>query len=191
MTNSQRICTLTVQFSWMSLQAGSYERPQSLSLAALGRWIPPKFVLLSRSWVSQKRYPVLFREQHSQRPVSSGKYFSCYPQIHSLMFIPLDSAIVVESYPNSRKDETLILKTMIELYSSRGIVPPMPSLTAHNSFQKLLLNQDWYWMWRTVKHWVNCYHHASMSLNNWFYSRSCLLVGSIVTTHLRSCTCNC
>ena len=39
------------------------------------------------------------------------------------MFIPLDSAIVVESYPNNRKDETLILKTMTELYSSRAIVP--------------------------------------------------------------------
>ena len=54
------------------------------------------------------------------------------------MFIPLDSAIVVESYPNNRKDETLILKTMTVLYSSRGIVLLMPSLTAHNSFEKLL-----------------------------------------------------
>ena len=140
MTNSQRICTLTIQFSWMSLQAD---------------WDPG---------FHRKRHPVLFRKQHSQWPLSSGKYFSCYPQICSLMFIPLDSAIGVESYPNNRKDETLIPKTMTELYFSRGIVPLMPSLTAHNSFLKLLLNQDWYWMWRTVKHSVNCYHHASMSL---------------------------
>ena len=35
------------------------------------------------------------------------KYMSCYPQIDSMMYIPLNSAIVVEVYRNSRKDETL------------------------------------------------------------------------------------
>ena len=34
------------------------------------------------------------------------------------MYIPLNSAIVVEVYRNSRKDETLVPKTMTELYSS-------------------------------------------------------------------------
>ena len=46
------------------------------------------------------------------------KYISCYPHINSMMYIPLNSAIVVEVYRNSRNDETLVPKTMTELYSS-------------------------------------------------------------------------
>ena len=46
------------------------------------------------------------------------KYISCYPHINSMMYIPLNSAIVVEVYRNSRKDEILVPKTMTELYSS-------------------------------------------------------------------------
>ena len=46
------------------------------------------------------------------------KYISCYPHINSMMYIPLNSAIVVEVYRNSRKDDTLVPKTMTELYSS-------------------------------------------------------------------------
>ena len=45
-------------------------------------------------------------------------YISCYPHIDSMMYIPLNSAIVVEVYQKSRKDETLVPKTMTELYSS-------------------------------------------------------------------------
>ena len=46
------------------------------------------------------------------------KYISYYPHINSLMYIPLNSAIVVEIYRNSRNDETLVPKTMTEMYSS-------------------------------------------------------------------------
>ena len=46
------------------------------------------------------------------------KCISCYPHISSLMYIPLNSAIVVEVYRNSKKNETLVPKTMTELYSS-------------------------------------------------------------------------
>ena len=46
------------------------------------------------------------------------KYISCYPHIGSLMYIPLNSAIVVEVYRNSRRNETLVPMTMAELYSS-------------------------------------------------------------------------
>ena len=46
------------------------------------------------------------------------KYISCYPHIGSLMYIPLNSAIVVEVYRNSWKHQTLVPKTMSELYSS-------------------------------------------------------------------------
>ena len=46
------------------------------------------------------------------------RYILCYPHINSLMYIPLNSAIVVEVYRNSRKDKTLVPKTMTELYSS-------------------------------------------------------------------------
>ena len=45
-------------------------------------------------------------------------YISCYPHIGGLMYIPLNSAIVVEVYRKSRKDDTLVPKTMTELYSS-------------------------------------------------------------------------
>ena len=46
------------------------------------------------------------------------RYISCYPNINSLMYIPLNSAIVIEVYQNSRKDDTLVPKTMTELYFS-------------------------------------------------------------------------
>ena len=46
------------------------------------------------------------------------KYISCYPHINSMMYIPLYSAIVIEVYRNSRKDKSLVPKTMTELYSS-------------------------------------------------------------------------
>ena len=46
------------------------------------------------------------------------KYISCYPHIYSMIYIPLNSAIVVEVYRNSRNDKTLVPKTMTELYSS-------------------------------------------------------------------------
>ncbi len=44
------------------------------------------------------------------------KYISCYPHINSLMYIPLHSAIVVEVYRISKRDETLVPKTMSGLY---------------------------------------------------------------------------
>ena len=46
------------------------------------------------------------------------KYILCYPHINSMMYIPLNSAIVVEVYRNSKKDKSLVPKTMTELYSS-------------------------------------------------------------------------
>ena len=46
------------------------------------------------------------------------RYISCYPNVNSLMYIPLNSAIVIEVYQNSRKDDTLVPKTMTELYFS-------------------------------------------------------------------------
>ena len=46
------------------------------------------------------------------------KYISYYPHINSLMYVPLYSAFVVEVYRNSRKDETLVPKSMTDIYSS-------------------------------------------------------------------------
>ena len=46
------------------------------------------------------------------------KYISCYPHINSMMYIPLNSAVVVEVYRNSRKDDVIVPKTMTEQYSS-------------------------------------------------------------------------
>ena len=45
-------------------------------------------------------------------------YTSCYPHIRSMMYNPLNAAIVVEVYKNSWKEESTIPKTMTELYSS-------------------------------------------------------------------------
>ena len=48
--------------------------------------------------------------------VGLKKYISLYPPINSMMYIPLNCAIVVEVYQNSKKDENLFPKTMTELY---------------------------------------------------------------------------
>ena len=47
------------------------------------------------------------------------KYLSCYPIIASMMYVPLNCAIVIEVYQESRSDvKQLIPKTMTELYTS-------------------------------------------------------------------------
>ena len=45
-------------------------------------------------------------------------YTSCYPHIRSMMYNPLNAAIVGEVYKNSWKEESTIPKTMTELFSS-------------------------------------------------------------------------
>ena len=45
-------------------------------------------------------------------------YVSSYPHIESMMYNPLNAAIVVKVYRNSYKEESTIPKTMTELYSS-------------------------------------------------------------------------
>ena len=45
-------------------------------------------------------------------------YVSSYPHIKSMMYNPLNAAIVVEVYRNSYKEKSAISKTMTELYSS-------------------------------------------------------------------------
>ena len=50
-----------------------------------------------------------------------NEYLSCYPNIFSLMYVPLNCAIVLEVYRESRSDghhDQLVPKTMTELYSS-------------------------------------------------------------------------
>ena len=110
----------------------------------MGRELPEATVLItSRPWASEflhmecKRYisqhiEILgFTKGNIQSYLESTtandpslleglkKYISCYPHIGGLMYIPLNSAIVVEVYRNSRKDETTVIpKTMTELYSS-------------------------------------------------------------------------
>ena len=47
------------------------------------------------------------------------KYLSCYPNIASMMYVPLNCAIVLQVYRESRSDvNQLIPKTMTELYTS-------------------------------------------------------------------------
>ena len=46
------------------------------------------------------------------------RYLELYPHIHSMMYIPLNCAIILEMYKNSRKENSPIPTTMTELYSS-------------------------------------------------------------------------
>ena len=50
--------------------------------------------------------------------VGLKKYISFYPHIKSMMYVPLNCAIVVEVYRDSKKEDNLIPKTITELYSS-------------------------------------------------------------------------
>ena len=46
------------------------------------------------------------------------KYLSLYPHIHTLMYVPLNSAIVVEVFMSCSSSGTVVPKTMTQLYSS-------------------------------------------------------------------------
>ena len=46
------------------------------------------------------------------------QYLELCPHIHSMMYIPLNCAIVLEVYKNSKEENSLVPKTMTELYSS-------------------------------------------------------------------------
>ena len=54
----------------------------------------------------------------SKLPEGLQTYVSSYPHIESMMYNPLNAAIVVEVYRDSYKEESTIPKTMTELYSS-------------------------------------------------------------------------
>ena len=46
------------------------------------------------------------------------EYLSLYPQIHSMMYVPLNSAIVTHVYESCKSSGTVVPKTMTQLYSS-------------------------------------------------------------------------
>ena len=46
------------------------------------------------------------------------QYLELCPHIHSMMYIPLNCAIILEVYRNSKEENSLVPKTMTELYSS-------------------------------------------------------------------------
>ena len=128
MTSSQKSYVPRVLFSWMSLLGKSYQRLQSSSPAAPGQVsssvgnVRKTCPSILRSWGLPKTIssPIL-KSATANDPLLLAhlkKYISYYPHIHSMMYIPLNSAIVVEVYRNSRKDETLVPKTMTKLYSS-------------------------------------------------------------------------
>ena len=128
MMSSQRNYALGVLFSWMSSQGGSYQRPQSSSPSR--PWASEFLHRECNRHISQHIEILGFTKANIQSYLESTipddpslladlkKYISCYHHINSMMYIPLNSAIVVEVYRNSRKDDTLVPKTMTELYSS-------------------------------------------------------------------------
>ena len=46
------------------------------------------------------------------------EYLSLYPHIHSMMYVPLNSAIVTHVYESCKSSDTVVPKTMTQLYSS-------------------------------------------------------------------------
>ena len=46
------------------------------------------------------------------------QYLSLYPHIHSMMYVPLNSAIVTHVYESCKLSDTVVPKTMTQLYSS-------------------------------------------------------------------------
>ena len=46
------------------------------------------------------------------------EYLSLYPQIHSMMYVPLNSAIVTHVYESCKSSGTVVPKTMTQLYSA-------------------------------------------------------------------------
>ena len=47
-----------------------------------------------------------------------NEYLSLYPHIHSMMYVPLNSAIVTHVYESCKSSGTVVPKTMTQLYSS-------------------------------------------------------------------------
>ena len=57
-----------------------------------------------------------FSDEQSQ--FDFKKYLSLYPHIHSMMYVPLNSAIVTHVYESCKSSGTVVPKTMTQLYSS-------------------------------------------------------------------------
>ena len=57
-----------------------------------------------------------FSDEQSQSDFK--KYLSLYPHIHSMMYVPLNSAIVTHVYESCKSSGTVVPKTMTQLYSS-------------------------------------------------------------------------
>ena len=57
-----------------------------------------------------------FSDEQSQSDFK--EYLSLYPHIHSMMYVPLNSAIVTHVYESCKSSGTVVPKTMTQLYSS-------------------------------------------------------------------------
>ena len=57
-----------------------------------------------------------FSDEQSQSDFK--EYLSLYPHIHSMMYVPLNSAIVTRVYESCKSSGTVVPKTMTQLYSS-------------------------------------------------------------------------
>ena len=57
-----------------------------------------------------------FSDEQSQSHFK--EYLSLYPHIHSMMYVPLNSAIVTHVYESCKSSDTVVPKTMTQLYSS-------------------------------------------------------------------------
>jgi hypothetical protein len=91
-------------------------------------WASQPFLLPSAREVSQHIEILGFTTRNVEDYISSmlcdellrdmKEYLELCPHIHSMMYIPLNCAIVLEVYKTSRKHNTLMPKTTTELYSS-------------------------------------------------------------------------
>ena len=113
----------------MSSQGGSYHRRHAVLITSRP-WASEFLHRECKEHISQHIKILGFTKDNIQSYLETAitsdpslladlqKYISFNPHINSLMYITLNSTIVVEVYQNGRKDETLVPKTMTELYSS-------------------------------------------------------------------------
>ena len=86
-----------------------------------------------------KDYVSLMLEKEPSLLKDLQQYLEIYPYVRSMMYIPLNCAIVVDVYRHSKKENMMIPKTMTELYLSltqslllRHTYPECKNLTLNN-----------------------------------------------------------
>ena len=79
-----------------------------------------------------------FSDEQSQSDFK--EYLSLYPHIHSMMYVPLNSAIVTHVYESCKSSGTVVPKTMTQLYSSLIRTLLLRYLKDKEEYNKTIIN---------------------------------------------------